>query len=233
MSRLGMGRPIEESRFATPFQKRFKGSAHRLVFDDCSLRQRRIVGGQTKVIELFNRSIYLPSSIQFLMKPKSVIPEDAVDIPGYEGLYCADREGNVYAYDRIYPRKTVKAHKKKKTPRSDGRETVSLTNSEGKQNGFLVHRLVASAFLNLPLDRKNSDVDHVDGNPKNNCVSNLRIVPRSLNLANRRLPSSNTSGFKGVSQVKNSGKWGAYIKINGKLKYLGAFHTKEEAARTY
>ena len=167
------------------------------------------------------------------MKHQSVIPKDAVDIPGYEGLYCVDKNGEVYAYDRIYARKTIKAHKKKKTSYDNGRETVCLTKESGKQNGFLVHRLVAAAFLDLSLESKNEDVDHIDGNPKNNKVENLRVISRSMNLANRRMPRSNSSGFKGVGFVQATGKWRADIKINGRIKCLGTFDLKEDAARAY
>jgi hypothetical protein len=44
--------------------------------------------------------------------------------------------------------------------------------------------------------------------------------------------ANNTSGFKGVSR-RRGGKWGAFIKINRKQIYLGAYDTLEEAADAY
>src|SRR5580704_8869470 len=44
---------------------------------------------------------------------------------------------------------------------------------------------------------------------------------------------SNSSGYQGVSFAKNANKWGAYIRINGKRKYLGLFPTAEAASEAY
>jgi hypothetical protein len=43
---------------------------------------------------------------------------------------------------------------------------------------FLVHRLVASAFLGPPPDGAKCDVDHIDGDPKNNEVGNLQWLTK-------------------------------------------------------
>lgn len=46
--------------------------------------------------------------------------------------------------------------------------------------------------------------------------------------------SSNTSGYRGVSELKSSGKWQAsYRQRGGKLHHLGTFDTAEDAARAY
>lgn len=76
-------------------------------------------------------------------------------------------------------------------------------------------------------------IDHIDGNPANNKASNLREANTLQNGANRKMSTANTSGIKGVSFVKNTQKWGAWIKVNGKSKNLGNFQTKEEAAEAY
>ena len=44
---------------------------------------------------------------------------------------------------------------------------------------------------------------------------------------------NNTSGFRGVSLLKLTGKWRAYMKINGKQKYIGRFCTAIEAAMAH
>lgn len=77
-------------------------------------------------------------------------------------------------------------------------------------------------------------IDHIDGNRSNNRFKNLRQCNFSQNSANRKISASNTSGYKGVSFVKRTKKWGAWIKVNGKSKNLGcAFNTPEEAFEAY
>ena len=69
-----------------------------------------------------------------------------------------------------------------------------------KNNGYSritiskhVHRLVANAFLEKPLDETQCWVDHIDGNRSNNNVENLRWVT----------PSENTLSFGYHSRIKN------------------------------
>ena len=51
----------------------------------------------------------------------------------------------------------------------------------GKQNYF-VHRLVAAAFLDTPPDVISLQVNHSDGDPSNNAVSNLQYVTAGENM---------------------------------------------------
>jgi len=77
-------------------------------------------------------------------------------------------------------------------------------------------------------------IDHIDGNPANNCANNLRECNHIQNGANRKMSSANTSGYKGVSKIKSNGKWGAWIKVAGRSKNLGNhFNTPEEAYEAY
>jgi len=75
--------------------------------------------------------------------------------------------------------------------------------------------------------------DHIDGNGINNRRSNLRIATLSQNQHNIRIARNNTSGFKGVSWSKKSGKWQAKIKLNGKNQHLGLFDEIEAAHHAY
>lgn len=76
-------------------------------------------------------------------------------------------------------------------------------------------------------------VDHRDGNPLNNRSRNLRPCTTAENSRNRRKPSSNTSGFKGVSLHKRSGRYKAYIMVDRHQTHLGYHNTAEEAAAAY
>ena len=67
------------------------------------------------------------------------------------------------------------------------------------------------------------------------CVNplHLRIVSNTQNQYNATRRADNSSGLKGVSLDKQSGKWKAAIRINGKRTCLGRFLTKEDAHSAY
>lgn len=77
------------------------------------------------------------------------------------------------------------------------------------------------------------DLDHIDGNRLNNSLYNLREASRSENLMNRDKMPRNTSGYKGVSLHRETGKWDARITAYGKQYYLGIFPTKIDAYNAY
>ena len=72
-------------------------------------------------------------------------------------------------------------------------------------------------------------VDHINGIPYDNRLSNLRCVPTYENHKNRSTPSSNSSGHIGVSFHKATQKWRARISKNKKEWHLGLFDSMEEA----
>lgn len=87
--------------------------------------------------------------------------------------YCVDECGNVFSlrYNKI---RTLKPNTTK-----DGYKQV-IMKRDGKSVSRFVHRLVALTFLpnpdNLP------QVHHIDNNPSNNHLSNLRWVTGSENI---------------------------------------------------
>jgi hypothetical protein len=76
-------------------------------------------------------------------------------------------------------------------------------------------------------------IDHRDRDATNNRWSNLRRATASQNNANRRRPLHNTSGHKGVSPCRQTGKWRAMIGSNGKTIHLGRFATRRPAHAAY
>jgi len=92
-----------------------------------------------------------------------------------------------------------------------------------------MHREVARR---MGLDLSN-EIDHINGDKLDNRRENLRSATRSQNKMNSGKPKNNTSGYKGVCWYKRGNKWRAQIGINGKLKHLGYFEDKEEAAKAY
>lgn len=77
-------------------------------------------------------------------------------------------------------------------------------------------------------------IDHIDGNPTNNAIANLRDVPQQLNQHNQRRPSKrNTTGFLGVHVNKKTGRYMAAITVNKRAICLGTYGTAEEAHARY
>ncbi len=76
------------------------------------------------------------------------------------------------------------------------------------------------------------DIDHIDGDPSNNCVENLRLCTHAENMRNQG-SRCGSSRFKGVSLIPSSGRWRATISFKGKSLHIGTFADEIEASRAY
>lgn len=74
-------------------------------------------------------------------------------------------------------------------------------------------------------------IDHINGDPADNRIENLRECTNAENQMNNKLRKDNKSGYKGVCLHKASGKWRASIVVSGKQYSLGYYLTPEEAAK--
>ena len=147
--------------------------------------------------------------------------EEFLPIDGYDN-YIVSNFGNVKNS------KTNRILKLQNHPK--GYKLIDLS-KKGKVKNFRVHRLVGKAFLENP-DNKEM-IDHIDNNPANNNVKNLRWATSKNNLANQGKQKNNTTGFKGVCFHKHINKYIASIRINGKRKHLDYFKSAEEASQAY
>lgn len=76
------------------------------------------------------------------------------------------------------------------------------------------------------------EIDHLNGNPLDNRIENLRAVSHLQNMQNITKPTvRNKTGFLGV--VKQKDKYLAYIKANNVNYYLGSFNTPDLAHDAY
>ena len=110
------------------------------------------------------------------------------------------------------------------------RKIAGNLNKKGRSIGiynknYLAHRLI---FLwhhgYLP-----KYIDHIDGNPFNNKIENLREATHQQNMCNSKKPVTNTSGYKNVSWQANLKKWRVRLTINKKSKQFGVYDNIEEA----
>lgn len=95
------------------------------------------------------------------------------DIKEYEGLYQVSNLGRVRSCKReIKMRNQFTGIEYYLNPWTDnkGYKRADLMKN-GKKKSKQVHRLVAEAFIENPYNKP--QVNHIDGNPKNNNVSNL------------------------------------------------------------
>lgn len=109
------------------------------------------------------------------------------------------------------------------------------------QNGYIcikfdgvrigAHRL-AWLFINECI--KNEVVDHINGNPSDNRLCNLRDITQQGNVHNfRTIGSRNTSGYMGVCWDKQCAKWKAAITLDGKSRHIGNFSDPAVAHQAY
>lgn len=124
------------------------------------------------------------------------------DVPGYEGYYQVSDEGFVRSVDREVVLKTRygdprpcqfkgKVLMPYEEIRSGKIRMIVNLSKQGKTKNHYVHRLVASAFIPNPENKP--QINHIDGDPCNNDVSNLEWVTGLENIqhafANKIIPT--------------------------------------------
>lgn len=108
-------------------------------------------------------------------------------IDGYEN-YLIQEDGKIF---------NIKRNSKMKLQKNKfGYIKVGLTNSNGKYKMFYHHRLLAIHFIQNPENKK--EIDHIDKNPSNNRLENLRWVNKSEQQYNRNIFKNNKLGIKNI-----------------------------------
>ncbi len=134
-------------------------------------------------------------------------------IEGFEGLYSVDEHGNVFSHCkniavgknggvRKQPFKKLNLYEMK-----GGHKRVYLAKG-GKKYPRLVHRLVAQAYIDNP--NGYPIINHIDGDPKNNCASNLEWCSFKHNAKHATDLGLNVA-------PKQSGQFNSNSKFNEKL----------------
>lgn len=118
-----------------------------------------------------------------------LLGERWVDIHGYEGRYAVSDHGRVKSLSRFrrgraggmvpVPEKIMRLTAKKRSANGRTLPYLEVKLRDGSPRdirckSFLVHRLVAQAFIGELFD--GAQVDHMDGDHSNNHCGNLRIL---------------------------------------------------------
>lgn len=159
------------------------------------------------------------------------------DIPGYEKYYMASTHGRIKSKDRIINRfwgSFVREGKiMKQKSNHNGYSTIQLTKN-GKQKRYMVHRLVAMAFISNPRDLP--FINHKDEIRTNNCVSNLEWCTQSYNVSygncitKRQVTQRNTNkNMKPVIAYNDENKL-EFISIRGAARELNLHQSNIQQA---
>jgi len=90
---------------------------------------------------------------------------------------------------------------------------------------YLAHRIVFIMFnKNLP-----DCIDHINGDPSDNRIENLRAATPSQNAMNKKLNCTSRSKAKNVRWSAERSKWHVQMSIRGKHTHIGTFEDFELA----
>ena len=154
------------------------------------------------------------------------------NIEGYEGLYQVSNEGRVKSLERNYntklKHKTIVVHKqesiKKANDNGKGYLTVLLYKN-GKEKRYLVHQLVAQAFI--PNPNNYPIINHKNEEKTDNRVENLEWCTYEYNTNYGNAINKIIISKKGKANMK---KRKPIIGINKQTKKIVAFNSAKEAS---
>ena len=113
-----------------------------------------------------------------------------------------------------------------------GKEALRALDANGYRHGqicgryYRAHRI---AWLLAHGEWPVGQIDHINGDPSDNRLVNLRCVSGSVNMRNAKRHGKNTSGVTGVCWDASRGQWMAQMQVDRKPVRLGRFDHFEEA----
>lgn len=96
-----------------------------------------------------------------------------------------------------------------------------------KNSTIYFHRAIW--VLNFGPIQAGMEIDHIDNDPENNNLSNLRLCNRCENNQNTKIRKDNTSGVKGVFWDRSSNSWRVSVWRNKRKHDGGRFQSLDDA----
>lgn len=113
-----------------------------------------------------------------------------------------------------------------------GKPALNSPDAKGYLNGgifahtYLTHRVAWAIHHG---EWPDGEIDHINHDGTDNRIANLRLVTSAENKRNLPARRSNRTGVTGVFFNKQTRKYHAYIKRDGRRQHLGCFGTKDAA----
>jgi hypothetical protein len=161
---------------------------------------------------------------------------DTISVDEVRRLFSYDPAEGVLRHKCEYSRDTGQRGRPRKIGSLAGYydKSTGYRKVEINDHSYAVHRLI---HLYVTGEWPEYEIDHIDMNRENNKWENLRPATSYENQRNRTVyvnsRSQLKSQLKGIYYSQDNGKWGAKIRVNGKVIYLGQFDTGGEAYEVY
>lgn len=144
-------------------------------------------------------------------------------------IFLNRRSGTVEAYTSKCYLEKLKAYPGKWRYSWNGKSPTPYVlgsySDNGKRKDILLHRYL------LGITDPHIDVDHKDHNGLNNRRNNLRALKHSHNVQNKRAYRNNSTGIRGVTIDKKTGKYRCSLQSKGRTLLNKKVDDIKEAAR--
>jgi hypothetical protein len=129
-----------------------------------------------------------------------------------------EKTGYFKRYQRFGPKKEISGHIATK-----GHRQIMVD-----RKLYMAHRL---AWMYVNGSFPENLIDHINRNPDDNRICNLRLATNSENQQNTKVRKDNLCGHKGITYRSQTNQWRARISKNGKTIDLGSFKCLDDALK--